>query len=116
MVETLKPKGYFDRRSFRTVAHKSGARVTIGCRKGYWSPSEERCKVGTEAARILRPNPTTWEESRRYLLGMLDQLAYVFRETLEGGDRLSKDELVYLFGKARNDIEIMRNFLLHSED
>lgn len=52
--EQVAPKGRFDRRSFRTVV-SDGHRVTVGCPKGKWDPRRQRCKVGTQAQRILHP-------------------------------------------------------------
>lgn len=74
MRETLVPKTRFDPRSFRTIAYPekdSGARVVIGCPKGYWDPATERCKVGTMAHAVMRPlksNPVTTLE-RIYFRG-----------------------------------------------
>jgi hypothetical protein len=47
------PKSAFDRRSFRWK--KSGkAWVLIGCPKGKWTASTERCRVGTRAHVVLK--------------------------------------------------------------
>lgn len=59
----VKPKGYFDPRSFRAVKPRKGVVVTIGCKKGNWSPSKQHCKIGTEAQRIMYHKRLYAEES-----------------------------------------------------
>lgn len=49
----VKPKGHFDPRSFRTVTPKEGVRVTIGCKKNKWDPKAKRCRIGTEAQKVM---------------------------------------------------------------
>lgn len=47
----IKNKDHFDPRSFRTVSPNEDVRITIGCPKGEWSG--KKCRVGTEAQRIM---------------------------------------------------------------
>lgn len=63
--ETIKRKGAFDPRSFRTVPQDSH-RITFGCPKGYYSPSTGRCKIGVEVQKILHPIEETalWKNPR----------------------------------------------------
>lgn len=58
--ERRAPPSAFDRRSFRTIPRGAmGAKVVIGCPRGYWVPHKRgrggRCSVGTRAQTILRP-------------------------------------------------------------
>ncbi len=53
--EELKRKEYFDKRSFRNLTLPGGHQVTIGCRRGYYDARKKRCRIGTEAQRILHP-------------------------------------------------------------
>ncbi len=68
--EEVKPKGYFDPKSFRTICPEcpSGkcaacppklecsTRVIIGCKKGEFK--KDRCRIGTEAHTILHASPS----------------------------------------------------------
>lgn len=45
--EVVENKNKFDSRSFRVKTIKPGVLITIGCPKGKWSPSKNKCKVGT---------------------------------------------------------------------
>lgn len=51
----LQPKGKFDRRSFRTKILPQGRRLVVGCPKGKYNAKQQRCKVGTQAQKILKP-------------------------------------------------------------
>lgn len=53
---TERPRGHFDRRSFRWK-QSNGTWILIGCPRGKWSPSRGRCRVGTRAHKILEPVP-----------------------------------------------------------
>jgi len=52
--EVIESKTHFDPRSFRVITLKPGVKMTIGCPKGKWSPSKNKCKVGTRAQKIMR--------------------------------------------------------------
>ena len=46
----------FDPRSFRVIPYgKKGKKATIGCPQGEWSPSKNKCKVGTRIQKIMTP-------------------------------------------------------------
>ena len=69
--EQVKPKEYFDPRSFRTVCPESptkrckdlppemacASRIIIGCPKGFWDEETQRCRVGTEVHVIYHGKP-----------------------------------------------------------
>ena len=44
----------FDPRSIRTIK-RGRYRIRIECPKGKWSPSKQKCKVGTRAVSVLKP-------------------------------------------------------------
>lgn len=52
--ETVKSKGRFDPRSFRTVMARAH-RVTVGCPKSKYDPKRKKCKVPTQVQKILHP-------------------------------------------------------------
>ncbi len=49
---TVKPKGAFDRRSFR-YKQSGKSWLLIGCPKGKYQPRKGTCSVGTQAHKIL---------------------------------------------------------------
>lgn len=52
----IEPKENFDNRSFRVInLGTKGKKATIGCPKGEWSPSKNKCKVGTRIQKIMTP-------------------------------------------------------------
>jgi len=60
----------FDPRSIRTIQlGTSGKKARIGCPIGHWSPSQEKCKVGTKIITKLIPkklrSKTTQRKSKR---------------------------------------------------
>ena len=60
----------FDSRSIRTIELGSkGVKARIGCPKGSWSPSQDKCKVGTKIITKLIPKKarakTTQRKSKR---------------------------------------------------
>lgn len=54
-VKVKAPLSTFDKRSIRTVTHKSGARVLVGCPKGKWMPRKQRCRVAMRAYETITP-------------------------------------------------------------
>ncbi len=64
-----------DPRSIRTVTPRPGVRLRIGCPKGEWSPSAQRCRVGTRAVSMLKeknvPGRILIEDTRRPKLRVL---------------------------------------------
>jgi len=44
----IEDKSHFDSRSFRTITLNETTKATIGCPKGKWNPSKNKCKVGTK--------------------------------------------------------------------
>jgi len=63
--KVVEPKGKFDDDSFRTVpSGKKGTKVVVGCPKGKWDDSAERCKVGTQAHKILEPKSKRKKKSK----------------------------------------------------
>ena len=52
--KVLVPRGRFDPRSFRTVSPNKSTRITIGCIRGKWDSIRKRCKIGTQAQRIMK--------------------------------------------------------------
>lgn len=50
-------KNKFDPRSFRVITLNKTTKATIGCPKGKWSPSKNKCKVGTRIQKklVLKP-------------------------------------------------------------
>ena len=54
--KVVEDKGNFDSRSFRVIPYgKKGKKATIGCPKNQWSPSKNKCKVGTRIQKIMTP-------------------------------------------------------------
>jgi len=51
---TVLPKSAFDKRSFR-YATRGKVKVLVGCPKGQWSASTDRCRVGTRAHKVIAP-------------------------------------------------------------
>lgn len=54
------PKEEFDPRSFRVITIGKGKKATIGCPNkpdgsSNWSPSTNKCKVGTRIQKIMTP-------------------------------------------------------------
>jgi len=43
----INDKSKFDPRSFRVITLNDTTKATIGCPLGKWSPSKNKCKVGT---------------------------------------------------------------------
>jgi len=70
-IEKVKPKEYFDPRSFRTLCPECpqkrcalcppelacATRIIIGCPSGQWDEEVKRCKVGTETHVIYHGAP-----------------------------------------------------------
>lgn len=75
----LKPKEYFDKRSFRVVTPREGVRLTIGCKKGHWNPKGkkgEQCGIGTEAQSIMYHKRLYAEEGIKLDQKRIEELAY----------------------------------------
>ncbi len=51
--EVIESKTHFDPRSFRVKTINKCVKLTIGCPKNQWSPSKQRCKVGTRAQKKM---------------------------------------------------------------
>ena len=45
--KVVENKNNFDPRSFRVITLNKTTKATVGCQKGKWSPSKNKCKVGT---------------------------------------------------------------------
>lgn len=58
---TMKDKGFFDPRSFRTVSPNDDVRITIGCPRGKWDDRERLCRASTQAQRIMYHEDTCSE-------------------------------------------------------
>lgn len=43
----IEDKSHFDPRSFRVITLNEVTKATIGCPKGKWSLSKNKCKIGT---------------------------------------------------------------------
>lgn len=52
--EVITPAEEFDPRSFRVKTVKPGVKLTIGCPKGQYDVSKNRCNVGTRLQKIMR--------------------------------------------------------------
>jgi len=50
----LKPKAFFDRRSFR-LKSSGASHLLVGCPVGQYQPKKKRCKVGLRTHAILTP-------------------------------------------------------------
>ena len=51
--KVIEDKNNFDPRSFRVITLNETTKATIGCPKGKWSPSKNKCKVGTRIQKKL---------------------------------------------------------------
>lgn len=52
--KAVAPKKRFAPASFRWVP-SGKSRVLVGCPRGKWKPRKQRCKVGTQAYKVLTP-------------------------------------------------------------
>ncbi|HQT90403.1 MAG TPA: hypothetical protein PL001_00045 [Candidatus Kryptobacter bacterium] len=52
----IESPSHFDKRSFRTIVQNDGTEIVIGCSKGHYNAKTGRCKTGTRAQAIRKPN------------------------------------------------------------